>query len=172
MIGVIFRKVRFIKFDKKISNAQSIRELDRWYHNQIKLAIEHGKIDYISSRHLKAYYEKQRRKLATGKEEKRKGKNRIKKALLFSKNDFFELLDMDVDDNVVEFGVEKTEEDNEKEAGMITVDDERASLDEHSHDERKIVKKVRLKHQANPHSILPSLPSQEIPLKLPEAPRE
>jgi len=95
MIGAIFQKVRFLRFDKKLHKAKSIEELDRWYHNQISLAIEHGKIDYRGSKQLKAAYETEKMKLLSGERKKASFLTRLRKAFVFSNNDFKELIELD-----------------------------------------------------------------------------
>lgn len=101
MVGIILRKKRFIKFDKQLDEVKSIKELDRWYHHQIELAMEHGLLDYIGSRHLKAGYEKQRRRLMEGRtvDDGISFGERLRKSFVFSPNDFSELPDRDKKDD-------------------------------------------------------------------------
>jgi len=112
MLGVVFRKIRYLQFDAKLSEAKSLKELDKWYHNQIALAMEHGKLDYVGSLQLKTHYEEQKRRLMAGKhtKKKRSAGERIRKSLLFSRKDHVDLFESDKTDEMIENKQIKTEE--------------------------------------------------------------
>jgi len=178
MIGIIFRKMRFIKFDKQLDDVKSIKELDRWYQHQIELANEHGLVDYIGSRHLKAGYEKQRRRLIAGK----KGDGvisfggRLRKSFVFSPDDYSELQDLHKKDDTKEEndrlieertldkeileGEEPTQSDNEAE---ISEPEEEKEVLEESYDSSALP-------ESDPSSGADEFPSGDSPVGDPSTP--
>ena len=189
LFALVIRKNRFIRYDKRLSSARSIKELDRWYNNQIALAIEYGMVDFIGSRHLKADYEKAKKRLLKGeyKKEKTSVLSHFRKAIIFTHKDFKELHKLDEKDEEIS-GTEKIDL-----VSLIPPTSVQSQPDQTSQDvttpvpgqailaQQVTTKSIGIKTlpeispsdvPIQPPEIQSLLPSPEIPSKLPEGPKE